>query len=98
MCGCFVVALGAFFPRIALLLIWIFGDAVQLAFDFDWLIPLLGLLFLPYTTLVYVLMFWWTGPVEGFAWFFVILAFIADISSYVAAAKRPPSAPQRQAA
>ncbi|MDP4013008.1 MAG: hypothetical protein U0990_05850 [Candidatus Nanopelagicales bacterium] len=87
MCGCLTVALGAFFPRVALILIWIFGDVVQRAFSYEWLLPLVGLLFLPYTTLVYVLLYWSLGEVGGFAWFLVVLAFLVDISSYAGASR-----------
>lgn len=87
MCGCFVVALGAFFPRVALVLLWLFGDTVETAFDNNWLVPLLGLIFLPFTTLTYVLLHWWLGDVTGFVWFFVVLAFLADIGSYAGGAR-----------
>ena len=87
MCGCFVVALGAFFPRIALVLLWLFGDTVEKAFDNNWLIPLLGLLLLPYTTLAYVLLYWWLGEVTGFTWFFIVLAFFLDLGSYASSAR-----------
>ena len=88
MCGCFVVALGAFFPRVALGLLWLFSDLVGKAFDNNWLLPLLGLIFLPFTTLTYVLLYWWLGPVTGFSWFIVALAFIVDIGSYAGSARK----------
>ena len=87
MCGCFVVALGAVFPRIAIALLWLFGDTVERAFDNNWIIPLLGLLFLPYTTLAYVLFYWWLGDVTGFTWFFIVLAFLIDLGSYASSAR-----------
>lgn len=87
MCGCFVVAMGAFFPRVAIVLLWLFSPWVDLAFKNEFLVPLLGLIFLPYTTLTYVLFFWWLGPVEGFTWFFVVLAFVADVGSWTAGAR-----------
>lgn len=87
MCGCFVVGLGAFFPRIALVLLWIFGDTVEKAFKGEWLLPLLGVILLPYTTLSYVLLNWWLGRVTGFTWFFVVLAFFIDIASYAGGAR-----------
>ena len=87
MCGCFVVALGAFFPRIAIALLWLCGDTVERAFDNNWIIPLLGLLFLPYTTLAYVLFYWWLGDVTGFTWFFIVLAFLIDLGSYASSAR-----------
>lgn len=96
MCGCFVVGLGAFFPRIALVLLWIFGPTVNVAFNNQILLPILGIILLPYTTLVYVLIYWWQGGVEGYLWFFVALAFIGDIGSWTAGARqrsnpRPPA-------
>lgn len=87
MCGCFVVALGAFFPRVAILLLWIFGPTVSNAFQSNFLIPLLGLILVPYTTLAYVLFYWWLGSVEGFTWFFIVLAFILDIGAWTAGAR-----------
>jgi hypothetical protein len=82
MCGCFVLLLGAFAPRLALALMAIFNDEITKAFDGSWVIPFIGWLFLPYTTLVYVLVAWWQGDVTGFNWFFVALAFALDVSSY----------------
>ena len=74
-------------PRIALLFVWIFGDRVELAFD-SWVWPLLGLLFLPWTTLAYV--FAW-GPVEGvsgWGWVLVALGIVLDIATYSSRAVR----------
>ena len=51
---CLALTAGFLGPRIALFLWWIFGDKVDLAFD-TWIWPLLGLIFLPWTTLAYVL-------------------------------------------
>jgi hypothetical protein len=95
MCGCFVVGLGAFFPRVALLLIWLFTDHVTRAFQGEWLLPLIGIILLPYTTLVYVLLYWWLGTVTGFSWFFVALAFVIDLGAWFGGAR---SAGQRNAA
>lgn len=87
MCGCFVLGLGAFFPRVALAVIWLFTDHVQRAFNGEWVLPLLGLVLLPYTTLTYVLLYWWNRPVAGFDWFFVALAFFIDLGSYAGSAR-----------
>jgi hypothetical protein len=83
MCGCFVLLLGAFAPRLALFLMAIFNDEITKAFDGSWVIPLIGWFLLPYTTLTYVLVSWWQGGVDGFMWFFVVLAFFADLGSYL---------------
>lgn len=88
MCGCFVVALGAFFPRVALILIWIFNwPFVLRPFESQWILPAIGVVVLPYTTLVYVLLWNWLNGVNGFAWFFVVLAFLVDIGAWVGGAR-----------
>jgi hypothetical protein len=48
---------------------------------------LLGLFFLPLTTLVYALAWSPAGGVEGFEWFFVGLAFVLDLGAYGAGAR-----------
>lgn len=85
MCGCFAILLGSAFPRLTLILIWLLSDIIERAFD-TWVLPFFGILLLPYTTLAYVLVFWFTGynPVEGFGWAFVILGLVFDIGSYSA--------------
>jgi hypothetical protein len=81
MCGCLVVLLGSAFPRVALVLTWIFTDLVDRAFT-GWALPLLGLIFLPYTTFFYVLAYAPIVGVSGIGWFFVVLGFLFDLSSY----------------
>ncbi len=82
MCGCFVLALGAFAPRLALVLMALFNDEITRAFDGSWLVPFIGWLLLPYSTLAYVLVHWYAGDVVGFSWLFVALAFAFDLGSY----------------
>jgi hypothetical protein len=82
-CGCLIVLLGAFTPRLALAIIALINDEISEAFDGGILLPFVGFLFLPYTTLTYVLFHWWGPPVRGIDWFFVGFAFLVDIGSYV---------------
>lgn len=77
---CVLLAMLVIGPRFALLLTWIFGDRVELAFD-SWVWPLLGLLFLPWTTLAYVLI-WSVGGVGGGEWIVVAIGFAADLLTY----------------
>jgi hypothetical protein len=78
---CLALTAGFLGPRVALLAWWIFGDKVDLAFD-TWAWPLLGLIFLPWTTLAYVLMWSVVGGVEGAEWLVVALGLVADIATY----------------
>ena len=81
-CGCLLVLLGSAFPRIALVLTWIFTSRVDIAFDGDWLLPLAGLIFLPYTTLFWVIAYAPIIGVSGFGWIFVVFGFLLDLSSW----------------
>ncbi len=85
MCGCFAILLGSAFPRVTIFLIWIFSNHVQQAFNGNWIAPLAGLILLPYTTLMYILVYWFMNGVNGFGWAFVILGLFLDISAYAAA-------------
>ena len=52
--GCLYLLLALVSPRLLLVVLWIFTTYVQpIAFKF-WLWPLLGLIFLPWTTLAFV--------------------------------------------
>ena len=82
MCGCIVVAIGLTAPRFALILLALLSDKISAAFNGGLLMPFLGWLLLPYATLTYVCIHWWTGQVAGFSWLFVVLAFLIDLGAY----------------
>ena len=79
--GCLLALLAAISPRLALILVWIFTTLVDRAFE-GFLLPLLGLVFLPLTTLVYVLAYRPVTGVTGWGWFWVVLAVLFDLGSY----------------
>ncbi|GIU86938.1 MAG: hypothetical protein KatS3mg009_1453 [Acidimicrobiia bacterium] len=80
MCGCLVVLLGTAFPRIAVVLTWIFTDRLGRAFD-DWWLPLLGFVFLPYTTFFWVVAYAPLAGVTGLGWFVVTAGFLMDLGA-----------------
>jgi hypothetical protein len=84
MCCLALVAFGIG-PRIAFGLWWIFGDKVDAAFD-SWIWPLLGLIFLPWTFLFYVIAWTPVVGVDGWEWLFVALGVALDIGTYVSRA------------
>jgi hypothetical protein len=79
---CLAALLALISPRLALVVVFLFSDLLDRAYE-DWLLPLAGFFLLPWTTLAYAVM-WDTGTakVDGFEWFIVILAFLADLASY----------------
>ncbi len=80
-CGCLFALGAAFFPRLAVLFVWLFTPLVNRAFT-TVLWPLLGIIFLPFTTLMYVLVYNPLVGVVGWGWLWVILGLILDLSSY----------------
>ena len=85
--GCLILLVSLISPRLALVLVWIFTDFVDRAYD-SFIVPFLGLLVLPWTTLIYSLAYAPRVGVTGWGWFFVILGVFADLSSYGENARR----------
>lgn len=77
--GCFVVLLGAGFPRIALVITAIFTDRISHAFNDRIALPLLGFLFLPFTTFFYVVADGDGAGVSTIGWLFVALGLLLDL-------------------
>jgi hypothetical protein len=80
-CGCLLVLLGSAFPRVALFLTWIFTSRVDLAFD-GFLLPLAGFVFLPYTTLFYVIAYAPNAGVSTFGWILVAFGVLLDLANW----------------
>lgn len=78
--GCCLFALMlAGFPRIAVIFWWMLNPFRFVSLFDSWLFPFLGILFLPWTTLAYLLI----GKNPGlFEWFILGFAFVLDISTY----------------
>lgn len=66
-------------PRVVLGFWWYSGDRIDNAFD-GWFIPLLGVIFLPYATIMYVLLWAADKNVEGTEWILVGIAAVVDLA------------------
>jgi hypothetical protein len=71
----------ALFTRVALLVVWLTTPLVNRAFHGGWILPLLGILLLPITTLTYVLVYYIAGSVSGWGWLWVALAVLLDLAA-----------------
>jgi hypothetical protein len=85
---CFVVLLSLISARLAVLFLWIFTNLVTRAFHHTFIFPLLGLIFLPWTTLMYVLVWTPAHGVYGAGWFFLTLGFLIDLGGYISSGYR----------
>jgi hypothetical protein len=78
--GCLFAIFAGIFPRLALFIVWVARPRmVDAAFD-TWLIPLLGIIFLPFATLMYVILYTPGVGLIGWEWFWVILAGVLDLA------------------
>ncbi len=72
----------ALFVRVALMVVWITTPLVTRAFHGGWIVPLLGLLFLPLTALMYTIVFALAGSVTGLGWLWVVGALLLELTNY----------------
>jgi hypothetical protein len=82
--GCIFALFGGLFPRLALLILWIARPVMVGAAFSTFLLPLLGIIFLPFATLIYVIVYTPNVGLTGFDWFWVILAVLLDIGHWSA--------------
>ena len=78
---CCVLLLVAFVgPRLTLFVLWLFSDYLNRAFD-SFLVPFLGFLVLPWTTLAYAVAQNSFGGVHDLGLILVILGVLADVGA-----------------
>jgi hypothetical protein len=80
--GCLFALFAATFPRLAFLIMWAFTNWVEIAFKGNWFLPLLGVIFAPFTALMYVLVSLPAGGISLGGWLLVGLAVLADIAHW----------------
>lgn len=79
---CCVLVLIAFVgPRLALFLLWLLTNYLSRAFD-AFLLPFLGFLFLPWTTIAWAVAQNELGGLNGIGLLVVALGFLADIGVF----------------
>ena len=78
-CACLLAFGFATAPRLFLILAWIFEPTRWNVVWSSCLWPVLGIIFLPYTTIMYMLA--WTAPsgISGWDWLWIILGVILDV-------------------
>ncbi len=79
--GCLLAFAMSVAPRLVLLLAWIFSDRWQVVWKGGWLMPLLGIVFLPYTTIMYMLVYSPAG-IQGWDWLWIGLGVVLDVMKW----------------
>jgi hypothetical protein len=80
--GCLIAFGIAFMPRVMLILAWIFSDRWDIVFKGNWLLPLLGIIFVPFTTVMYILV-WSVGGIQGWDWMWIGLGLLLDVMQWM---------------
>jgi hypothetical protein len=78
---CLLLILFVAFPRVALVLLFLFSTYLQRAYH-GLLLPILGFIFLPLTTLVYAWMMNTNQPVAGLNLLILIIAVVVDVAGW----------------
>lgn len=78
--GCLFTLIIMLSPRFGIILLWAFTDIVARAYS-GIILPLLGLVFAPWTTLFYMLVAS-TGKVNFGGWLFVGIGVLMDLANY----------------
>jgi hypothetical protein len=79
--GCLLAFGASVAPRLILILAWIFGSRWDRVWDGNWILPLLGIIALPYTTIMYLLV-WSPAGLSGFDWVWLALGVMLDIMKW----------------
>lgn len=80
--GCLFALFAGVFPRLALLIVWVARPKMVDAAFQTWFWPLLGIIFLPFATLMYVILYTVGVGLTGWDWFWVALAAILDVGHW----------------
>ena len=88
---CVLILLAFFTPRIVLFLMWIFTNYLSRAYD-SFLLPFLGFVFLPATTLAYAIAQNEFGGVNGIGLVVILIGLAVDIGLLGGGARQRRSA------
>ena len=95
--GCFLAFAIAFAPRVGLILAWVFSPRWDVVWGGNWFWPLLGIIFAPYTTVMFLLS-WSPGlGIYGWDWMWIVLGVMLDVMKWTQVAqnrRRVPGYPE----
>jgi hypothetical protein len=93
--GCLLAFAASLAPRLVLILAWIFGRRWDLVWQGNWILPLLGIIALPYTTIMYMLV-WSPAGIHGFDWVWLAMGLFLDFMKWSQIARNREGIPGQQ--
>jgi hypothetical protein len=88
---CLITTLLLLGPRAGILIWWLIDNPLWNQVYNGWLVPLLGFIFAPWTTLAYVAVF--PGGIQLFDWIILGIAVLLDLSSWFGGYRNRRSVP-----
>jgi len=85
---CALLLVFLLFPRVALVLMWIFSTYLQRAFHGGLVLPVIGFIFLPLTTIVYAWELNSGMPTAGINLLWLLIAVVIDLAELGGGAHR----------
>jgi len=86
---CLLALFAAFFPRLTMVFLWIVRPGyVDRAFHSAFVVPVLGIVFLPFATLVYVLLYTPGVGLTPYEWIWVAIAAMLDVIHWAGVASQ----------
>lgn len=79
--GCVLAFAIVVAPRVMLILAWIFSERWDVVWGGAWIMPLLGILLAPYTTIMYLLT-WSPAGIMGWDWMWIIMGVLLDVMKW----------------
>jgi len=80
--GCLFAMLIATLPRVALILGWLFSPRWDTVWAGNWFWPLMGFLFLPFTTVMYILLWNPLTGIAGWDWMWIGMGVLLDVMKW----------------
>ena len=78
--GCLFLTLLGVSPRLGMAALWLFTDWVDRAFNGGWILPLLGLILLPWTTALFTLGYIIGDAAAPWGWLGLIIGLFLDVA------------------
>jgi len=89
---CFFTVLLFFGPRLAVLVWWLIRPLyIQTGVSGNWILAILALIFLPWTFLMYLIVY--PGGIIGFDWLWLGLGLLADLAGWFGGARHRDRVP-----
>jgi hypothetical protein len=86
--SCLLIFAALVFPRVALALMWFFSTYLQRAFHGGLVLPVIGFIFLPLTTIVYAWELNSGMPTSGINLLWLLIAVVIDLGGLGGGARR----------